>query len=132
MKTTSGIEVDTNRIKEIIIEALELTEDEAKKFRACPYENRFYKGGRGNGGPALDRWPALSKTGMASAMYANVLKMGMASAMYANVLKRYRMLEPHNYCLVDNFRFFNNHSKRFRDAFNAVIYKLNKEHKLIK
>jgi hypothetical protein len=119
MKTTSGIEIDTNRIKEIIIGALELSEDDAKKFKACPYENRLYKGGCGNGGPVLDRWPALSKT-------------GMASAMYANILKRYRMLEPHNYCLVDNFCFFNNHSKRFGDAFNAVIYKLNKEHKLIK
>lgn len=119
MKTTSGIEVDTNRIKQIIIEALELSEDDAKKFRTCPYENRLYKGGCGNGGPVLDKRPALPKT-------------GMASAMYANILKRYRMLEPHNYCLVDNFCFFNNHSKRFGDAYNAVIYKLNKEHKLIK
>ena len=113
MKTTSGIEVDTNRIKEIIIEALELSEDEAKKFKACPYKNRLYKGSGGV------RDSALSKT-------------GMASAMYANILKRYRMLEPHNQLLVDNFCFFNNYSGRFRDAFNAVIYKLNKEHKLIK
>ena len=45
MKTTSGIEIDTDRIKEIIIDALELSEDDAKKFRACPYENRLYKGG---------------------------------------------------------------------------------------
>ena len=113
MKTTSGIEIDTNRIKQIIIEALELSEDDARKFRACPYENRLYKGSGCNGDSTL------SKT-------------GMASAMYANILKRYRMLEPHNYCLVDNFCFFNNYSKRFGDAFNVVIYKLNKEHKLIK
>lgn len=113
MKTTSGIEIDTNRIKQIIIDALELSEDDAKKFRACPYENRLYKRSSGNGDPFL------SKT-------------GMASAMYANILKRYRMLEPHSYCLVDNFCFFNNHSGRFGDAYNAVIYKLNKEHKLIK
>lgn len=113
MKTTSGIGINKSRIKEIIIGALELSEDEAKKFRACPYENRLYKGSGGVGDSVL------SKT-------------GMASAMYANILKRYRMLEPHNYCLVDNFCFFNNHSGRFGDAFNAVIYKLNKEHKLIK
>lgn len=119
MKTTSGIEVDTNRIKQIIIDALELSEDDAKKFKACPYENRLYKGSCGNGGPVLDRWPALSKT-------------GMASAMYANILKRYRMLESHNYCLVDNFHFFNTHSNRFGDVYNAVVYMLNKEHKLIK
>lgn len=119
MKTTSGIEVDTNRIKEIIIEALELSEDDANKFRACPYGNRLYKRSNGTGGAVIDKWRALPKT-------------GMASAMYANILKRYRMLEPHNYCLVDNFCFFNNHSKRFGDAYNAVIYKLNKEHKLIK
>ena len=119
MKTTSGIKVDTNRIKQIIIEALELSEDDANKFRAYPYENRLYKGGGGTGQPILDKWSTLSRT-------------GMASAMYANILKRYRMLEPHNYHLVDNFCFFNNHSNRFGDAYNVVVYTLNKEHKLIK
>lgn len=107
-RTSTGIPIDIERIKEIIIEVLELSDSEAERFTENHFENRIF---------ALAT--ALSKT-------------GMASAIFANILKKYKILEPDKNSLLDNFSYFNRRSEWFAEKYSIIIYKLNKEHNFIK